>query len=323
MALDDCKTSRRAFSALALGTALSGGALRLALAGDPSSASSARSWQRRLATAPKLFCLAYITPDAPGQGGQEPTVARYPLAVMGQERRAAALRFRGRIRELNPEIVTLGYQMTIEENTVPGPGHDLLRQLAGCWVQDGSDAFTVTVSPGKKRRVYDTRRREWQDKFVQACLTTLEADPYDGLFLDQCTVYSAASPDRAVRDDMKAGIQAALTELRRQAPDALIVANSSFSFDGVNGELNENRPRDYAAELAPYNGHAHPSAELAYFMIKSDGDRRDLKERMQAVQRYGAYFGAGRDYQHVEWYEEFDSPPPVPNPPSKPAIENS
>lgn len=318
------KTSRRAFSAqaLALGAGLSAGGLRLASGVE--STQQPRSWQSRLVAAPRLFCIAYVTPDAPGQGGQEARVARYPLAIVPQDRRTAQLRWRDKVRSLNPNIVMLGYQMTIEETTVPGPGHDVLRRVQDCWtVQPNGQALSVAIgSLDKKRRVYDPRKSEWQEGFVAACRATLRSDPFEGLFLDQCTVYDNAHPDKAVRDEMRRGIQDALTELRRSEPHALIVANSAFSFTGVNGELNEGRPRDYAAELAPHPGLAAPRVDLAHVMVESDADRRALKSRMRSAHDYGAYFGAARDYQHVEWYDEFELFARVPRPPSKPFIED-
>ncbi len=321
---DETNRSRRAFNAqaLALGAALM--STGLARAEDESESSRARTWQSRLAASRRLFCIAYVTPDAPGQGGQEAMVARFPLAVVPQDRRGVHLRWRDGIRELNPDIVMLGYQMTIEETTVPGPGHDVMRKVADCWASspDGVALSVAVGGPGKKRRVYDPRKRAWRENFVEACQKTLASDPFDGLFLDQCTVYDSASPDKSVREDMRAGIQEALNDLRRREPAALIVANSAFTFGAVNGELNESRPRDYARELASTSVHAQPQIELAHVIIGSDADRAALKSRLAAARNYGAYFGASRDYQHVEWYEEFDAPLPVPNPPSKPKFDD-
>lgn len=326
MADDIQNRSRRTFNAgaLALGASMLAGGPAVVRAFDDA-ARRADAWQSRLAKSRRLFCIAYITPDAPGQGGQEAAVARYPLAVLPQENRAVNKRWREKVRGLNPDIVLLGYQMAIEETTVPGPGHDVLRKVADCWAPkaDGT-AFSVDVDKaGKIRRVYDPRKREWQRGFVEACQATLAAGPYEGLFIDQCTVYDAASPDRSVREDMLAGIQEALSELRRREPDALVVANSSFTFKDVNGELNESRPRDYAAEFSETSAHTEPRVELAHLVIESAANRAALKSHMKAARDYGAYFGAGRDYQHVEWYEEFDIPLPVPNPPSKPILDKT
>ena len=80
-----------------------------------------------------LYCIAYITPDAPGQGGQEAAVARYPLAIVPQEDRSAFRRWRDAVRTLNPNIVLLGYQMVHEEPLTPGPGHDELRKASHSW----------------------------------------------------------------------------------------------------------------------------------------------------------------------------------------------
>lgn len=317
MADETLSRSRRAFnaSALALGVASLAGGLRIAGAGESADTTRADSWQERLAAARKLFCIAYITPSVPNQAGQEAMVARYPLAVVPQDNRPMFRRWRDDVRNRNPDIVMLGYQITIEEGTVPGPGHDILRLAQDCWVTDNQGkAFTIGT-PDKKRRVYDPRKRQWRDRFVEACSAIMEADRFEGLFLDQCTIYDRASPDAGVRKEMRAALEEALTELRKQQPKALIVANSSFSLPCVNGELNESRPERYATELSPHERLDHPRVDLAHVVLEKPADRAALKQRLLAAQSYGAFFGASRDYQHVEWYPEFDELPSVPKPP--------
>jgi hypothetical protein len=325
MAEDTFNHSRRAFNAqaLALGAAALAGTAPLAQAAEGSDSKKRARWQERLAKSKRLFCIAYIAPENPSHAGQEATVARFPLAVVPQGSRTIAREWRATVREANPDIVMLGYQMTIEETTVPGPGHDIMRKVVDGWTSlpDGS-TYTIPVgSPDKMRRVYDPRKRAWRDGFLDACQETIASDQFEGLFLDQCTVYNGASPDRAVREEMKAALQETLMELRRREPNALIIANSSFTFTGVNGELNEDRPRDYPAELTPTDTHADPRVELAHVLIKSSQDREGLKSRLLAAREYGAFFGASRDYQHVEWYPEFDTPLVLPKAPSKPNFE--
>jgi hypothetical protein len=310
------RLSRRDF-AVGLSAAMAGNGLL------PSVAKGSMPWAQRLAQEARLFCIAYIAPDAAGQGNQESAVARYPLALVPQDQRALYQRWRARVRELNPNIVMLAYQMTIEETTVPGPGHDVLRQIKDAWYKNPQNqAITVAVdSPSKQRRVFDPRNKAWQQKFLQACQTALHSDSFDGLFLDQCTIYENLSQDIRVKAQMQAALQNVLLELRRREPTALIIANSAATFSGVNGELNESRPEHYARELAPTPVHSKPGIELAYLRVDSATARRQLVAHLATAQAAGAYFGAGRDYQHVEWYEEFSALRKVPKPPEKLALE--
>lgn len=263
----------------------------------------------RVRAAPRLFCVAYITPDAPGQGGQEAAVARYPLALVPQDMRGAFAQWRDRVRRINPAILLLAYQMVIEENTLPGPGHDELRKVRdGYCVYPGGFVPTVTVPPSTRSfRIFDTRSSEWRARFLSACDAVLRSYPYDGLFLDNCTVYDRAHPFPGVRADMRHGLQQALLELRHQHPGVLIVANSSYHWSGLNGEMVEGRPLEIATETAPYPGHTQPVVELVQALVGSSAGAGEVSRQMQAAHAQGAFFGAAIDYQHVVWFDEFDA----------------
>ncbi len=255
-------------------------------------------------SAPLLFCIAYIDPDIPSQANQEPMVARYPLALVPQDNRRSHVQWRDRIKRLNPHIMLLGYQLTIDETTVPGPGHDRLRLAKDSWCMYPNGH--IPRIPPKSFRVYDPRKIEWQEAFLDACRITLKSYPYDGLFLDDCTVFDIAHPTVAVRSEMREALQATLLRLRREFPDTIFVGNASENWNGLNGELNEGRPQQMLLELAPFNGHVQPSMDLYYSSLDGPNDIEKVKREMAAAHSRGAYYAAAVDMQHVLWFDAFD-----------------
>lgn len=255
-----------------------------------------------------LFCTAYITPDAPGQGGQEAVVARYPMALVPQDNSPVYRKWRDKIKTINPKIVLLGYQMVIQETRVPGPGHDKLRNARNAWsVYPGGVApriFDGSMREGS--RIYDPRNASWRTAFLEACRATLASYPYDGLFLDMCDVVVKAHPFPWVRTEMRAALQETLRSLRNEFPSAILVGNSSQSYAGLNGEMDERRPSDMAAEFAPFAGHASPRVELYQSRLRRADDFETVAREMAMAHSYGAFYGAAVDYQHVLWFDAFD-----------------
>jgi len=255
---------------------------------------------------PPLFCAAFITPDAPGQGGQEAIVARYPIALVAQDERIQFKKWRDLVRHLNPNIILLAYQMVIEETTVPGPGHDCLRQINNSW-STYPTGVVPTVGPiNKLRRIYDPRYSEWRSGFMAACRATLKAYPYSGLFLDQCTVFDRAHPDPQVRAEMIVALQNTLLELRSEFPTAYLIGNSRESWRDLNGEMNEGRIKDLAIEMQSFAGHVSPRLELYLRYLYQKSDFKSIKDEMEYVHSLGGLYGACYDHQHVIWPEAFD-----------------
>ena len=262
----------------------------------------------RVRCAKRLFCTAYISPEAPGQGGQEAIVAKYPLAIVPQDDGAHAVAWRDRVRRLNPSIILLGYQQVIEETTVPGPGHERMRQVQGAWATyPGGFVPTVRGPAGSERHIFDPRNADWQQAFVEACGATLAAYPYDGLFLDQCTVYTRASLSPLARAEMRSALQATLLRLRRGHPAALLVGNSARAWNGLNGELNEARLADMASACASTARHAVPEIKLYQSLLGRATSTESVQREMALAHKCGAFFGAAADYQHVPWLDAFDA----------------
>jgi hypothetical protein len=253
-----------------------------------------------------LFCLAYITPDAPGQDGQEPVVARYPVAVVPQDERNTFREWRDKVRIINPDIVFLAYQMVHEETSNPGPGHDELRKATNSWCSYPNGFQPFTAWGNQRHRLYDPRTAEFAECFLRACRAVLRSYPYDGLFLDNCTIFPIAHPMPSIRAEMREALQAVLLKLRRQFPEALIVGNSSYKWKGLNGEMNENRPADLQTELQHFDGHASPSMDMYQTVLSSAGDVETVRRDMSKILKLGAFYGASVDYEHVLWFDDFD-----------------
>jgi hypothetical protein len=297
---------RRRFLQYAVGGLGAASINPLSLASSQASELAGFGWSHGM---PPLFCTAYIDPGIDSQKGQERFVAKYPLALVPQDDRKHFRRWRDDVRNINPEIKLLAYQMVIEETTVPGPGHDFLRQVKDSWVSyPGGYTPTVTfrTAVGKRdHRIYDPRSNEWQNRFLEACHKTLNSYPYQGLFLDQCTVYAKAALIPSVRDEMHAALQSALYELRKAHPDKIIIGNSRYSWGGLNGEMNESRPLDMAKESSHYQWHVKPRYELFHYYMNSHLDEVAKDLFVKAISNQ-MFYGAGINAQTVRWYPFMD-----------------
>lgn len=262
----------------------------------------------RLLAAPKLYCTAYITPNAPTQGGQEQMVARYPLALVPQTNTTLFRDWRNRVRSYNNDIIFLGYQMVFEEvPTQPGPGNDVLRQSGDIWLRLPNGRYSFIKSGTRTLRLADTRKPKWQSAFLNACRAVLNSYPYDGLYLDNCTIYTKAHPSPLVRSELSSALQSTLLRLRTEFPDKIIVGNASDDWKGLNGENNEGRPRDATRELAPKVGQTPPWCNMYQSLLKSPTDTVTLNAEMTLAHSMGAFYSAAVDYQHVLWFPQFDN----------------
>ncbi len=262
----------------------------------------------RVNSSPPLFCIAYIDPDIPRQANQESLVARYPLTFVPQDMRVTHIHWRDRIKHLNQNIVMLAYLVVIEETTVPGPGHDRMRLVKDAWCEyPGGFHPTVKVGPSSRDfRIFDPRKAEWQERFLEACRIILQSYPYDGLFLDQCTVYEKAHPFPGVKMEMRQALQITLLRLRQEFPNKLFIGNSKYNWQGLNGELNEGRPEHLSAEVAPFDGHVQPTMDLYNTVLENPNDIETVKREMALAHSLGTYYSAAVNYQTVLWFDVFD-----------------
>ena len=255
---------------------------------------------------PRLFCVAYINPDVPGQANQESMIARYPLTIVPQDMRITHVKWRDRIKHLNASIVMLGYLNVITETSVPGPGHVVMRKVKNAWCMYPGGSIP-TLRMARNVRLFDPRKVQWQDAFLEACRTTLESYRYfDGLFLDNCTVFEIAHPIPEVKAEMRQALQTTLLRLRQTFPDAILIGNSSYNWQGLNGEMNEGRSHKILDEVDSFTGHASPSMDLYVSILKNSNDRAKVKREMALAHSQGACYSACVDYQHVLWFDAFD-----------------
>ena len=254
---------------------------------------------------PPLFCTAYIDPTIQTQAGQEAIVAKYPLALVPQDMRTQLVRWRDRVKEFNPSIILLAYQLVIEETTVPGPGHDKQRELSSAWCINPDGSYPTTEYLKKKLRLFDPRKKEWQNNFLEACRATVTSYPYDGLFLDQCTVHTIAHPVEEARAEMRQAVQDTLTMVRKEFPSQVVVGNSRYHWNGLNGELNEGRANSMD-ELDPFPGHVAPRIQMYQSLLRHSYDIGMMKKEMAKAHARGAFYGAAANYQHALWFDEFD-----------------
>lgn len=255
---------------------------------------------------PPLFCTAYIDPSIMSQRGQEVEVAKFPLAIVPQANRTIDVQWRDAVKSLNPRILLLAYQVSVEETTVPGPGHDRLRAADSAFIShsDGSVPFS-TLRDGRRRRLFDPRSSQWQDAFVEACSIVLHSYPYDGLFLDQCAVFSNMPSDFGEYAEMESGLLSALRRISAAAPRRVIIANSNVNYAMINGHMLENQPIRLLASSGGVN--RQPRVNLFQLLVPSDTlSSRVLSGIAVAALRHGYFFGATDSYQKVRWLPVHD-----------------
>lgn len=251
---------------------------------------------------PPVYCLAYIDPNNPKHQNQDDAIARFPMALVPQDDRGYFKRWREGLRNKNSKIRLLAYICTIEETDVPGPGHRAVRPVTSAWVRH----LGVTPTVDGRRRIYDPRNKDWQDAFVRACVLTMNSDAYEGIFLDQCSVFTKAAPIPSIFDEMKDALEQTLVRVREQLPNAILIGNSRYSWAGLNGEMNEGRPEDLAKEVAAPATHVRPFLNLFHHYIK-EPDLREAESLFRLALKNRCFYGCCVNAQTIGWYDFFDS----------------
>lgn len=255
---------------------------------------------------PPLYVTAYIDPTIPSQKGQEAVVAKFPLAIVGQRSSIVLQQWLDKIRNINPSIKLLAYQNVNGENSVGSPGNDILHKIKSqdVWVNYSG----ITPKAFEGRRLYDPRKEVWQNAFLDACEAAYHCYPYDGLFLDNCTVFNIAAPLPTVRATMIDALNQVLIKLRQRLPNAIIVGNGPDHFPALNGAMNEGRAQQLAAEVTARN-HQPPIVNLYQFITDMrNPNEAVIKANFELALRNKCFFGLAHtdDYQHIYWPELFD-----------------
>lgn len=260
----------------------------------------------KLLRAPRIFTIMFSATV-----GLEALIARFPLVLLSQTTHSSySHASKELIRTYNPNVVLLGYQVFSEEvnRATPGPGEALMWALRNAtpdpYMRDGpggDDTGTITQVGG--RNLYDYRKPVWQNGIL-AALEALVADyAWDGFFFDNCTVFAAHHPDAAVRAQLLLALRGFLRDVvRPRFPNLLLIGNSGDpAFEGLNGELNENRPNDYATELPSSPLHSQPEVKLAH---RITADETVFATASAQADAYGSHVfqGAGPDYNLPYWF---------------------
>ncbi len=201
-------------------------------------------------------------------------LATYPLLILPQANDAATIAWRNSIKAINPGILMLGYQMVASDaHTVPGPGNAIMPNYGYC--RDASGAVILVNNVA----LHDYRHSYWRSAFLRACQTVMGSYPWDGLFLDNCAVWSNMSTDPGVLSVMQSSLQQALADLRTLFPQSLLTGNSAQHFGSLNGELHENYTDAFSEP------HVQPEINIVGQIVSSFTDPLVASTIAEAVQQ--------------------------------------
>ncbi|MFW5444433.1 MAG: hypothetical protein ACKE51_09025 [Methylococcaceae bacterium] len=256
-----------------------------------------------------LYCLAYIDPEYKLHKGQESFIAKYPITVIPQESSSKYFRFRKKLAALNPQQKVLAYQITLDENGLRGPGHELLRYVRNSWLTlPGGIVPTIDIRSGNvlKRRIYDPRDAEFRERFVEACQLLVNKYEFDGIFLDNCTIYARFASIPFLGDSLKQGLQQLIQEIRSALPNTILMGNSRYNWSGLNGEMNEGRPKELSKEAAVFSGHVAPAFDMYHYYMKDNNDLIAAEQNFRLALANRCFYGTAINAQTIKWYPFFE-----------------
>ena len=105
--------------------------------------------------------------------------------------------------------------------------------------------------------------------------------------------------------EMEAAIQSVLSKVRLKYPNKILIANSSKTWNDVNGEMNEGRLEDLENESNRTTVHSEPRIELFYHYLV-EGEEEQAKEMFRAALWYNCFFGSSPNAQEVVYYQWFE-----------------
>ena len=138
----------------------------------------------------------------------------------------------------------------------------------------------------------DLRSDEWKQAFLETARSaTLLSYPYDGLFLDQCSVFAIHHPLESIRREMRVNLNVLLIELRRQHPTAILIRNSVYNFRGLNGKMSEDRKHLFAQELLRWSGYSLLNINLGLIRLNDATNNNDyVRSQLLFTCSFGAFF---------------------------------
>ncbi len=256
-----------------------------------------------------LYCQAFIDPANKVHRGQELAISKYPIALIPQDNRVQFGQFRTKLRRLNPLQTVLAYHATLDENGVPGPAHDLVRKLKNSWITlPGGIVPTIDLKSGNvlKRRIYDPRDAAFRKTFIDACGLLIDKYKFDGIFLDNCTIYPIFANIPYLGDELKQGLQELIHEVRLAFPKTILIGNSSYTWSYLNGEMNEGRPKDLPKEALDISGHTDPKINMFHYYMKDQSDLIHAENNFRFAIENHCFYGTGINAQTIRWYPFFD-----------------
>jgi hypothetical protein len=211
---------------------------------------------------------------------------------------------------MNRSQKVLAYQLTLDENEIPGPGHDLIRKLKNSWLTiPGGITPTINVKSAgvyKDFRIYDPRDSAFRRQFIDACTLLVNKNKFDGIFLDNCTIYGKFSNIPYLGNELINALQSLIDEVRIALPNAILIGNSRYNWSGLNGEMNEGRPSELPKESAIFSGHVSPRISMYHYYMKNSNDLINAEQNFRWALENHCFFGTGINAQNIKWYSFFD-----------------
>lgn len=99
----------------------------------------------------------------------------------------------------------------------------------------------------------------------------------------------------------------ALKEVRRRHPTAILIGNSAYDWQGLNGEMIEHNERDFAKEFQPFNGHKKPDINRGLIKLTQETKNDDcVRRKLTDTGRLREFFAAAVSYQYVPWFPIYE-----------------
>jgi hypothetical protein len=266
------------------------------------------SWMSRLAGKPRLYAIDYRNDPGILDPQMEATWAKFPLLIVFSDMQQPLVEHRARIRALNPTQVLLAYIATNHAQPPTQVCGVAERDMIGAdpfmHFADGSIPMADCGPDHDYCKLYDYRTDAWRTMFLESARESLYIGGFDGLFFDNCNVWTAAleNNNQTVRRQMLEALQDAISTLRGRYPSACLIGNSDVRFAGLNGEMVENRPPDFKAALVPFQGHAQPEMNLCQLYETTEVN---VLNAYKYVSSHGGWFGAQADCFTPQWFPFF------------------
>jgi hypothetical protein len=299
-----------------------------------------------MATIPPLIAVCYVDPYVAAQNwqAQVPSIAKYPVIIIGSRNLTNDIIFKNTIKAANPRIKMLGYILANERTNQNNPAKSIFAAVPTgspyeCNYIDPNTGLTVFPQLGLFR-LFDWRWTGFPQVLSNGVDAVLNTYPYDGIFFDNSGVFNIAQPDTVngttvalvngqtpadIRADMQAGYQVAMSLIRSKHPGILMITNGTPNYVDTNGGMVEGHPERQAVELPPFAGQASPGMDVALTLDTGVTPMTDsaITTAFNTARAYGNnvfYAYTRTNYQLVTWPTAFDAIAAAypPDPPATP-----